>query len=235
MRWLDVLVDFACSNLTRERELEALWARGVTDEQIRAFKIGYVNVELPTLEGAKEFLTWSLQGRKLHDMFVFPLTNALGQVKGLQFRHVEREAKGYTDFLPVKDEPAFFGLSLAMPHIWQTGKVCLVEGTFDIFPVQRVFPFTVCTMTSDVSTSFYKFLRRNVTELWFGYDPDSAGRRGTMEFAFEHKDDFDRIRTPQFARLRMPNGKKTKDFSDVWEVLGDERFGVYLKSAFEQK
>jgi DNA primase len=233
--WLDELVEFACGNLTGERELEALGARGVTDEQIRDFRIGYVDERLPTLQNAKGFLEWSLQGRKLSDMFVFPLTNALGQVKGLQFRHVEREAKGYTDYFLSKDEPAYFGLSMAMPYVWRTQTVCLIEGTFDLFPVQRVFPFAVSTMTASVTTAFHRFLRRNVSKVWLGYDSDSTGRRGAQEFKERHGADFEQVLIPEFPRLKMPGGKRTKDFSDVWEVLGDERFGVYLKSAFGQK
>lgn len=231
MRWLDEIVAFAHGNLG-ERELEALWTRGVSDEQIEAYKIGYL-VGLPSaLSNPKEFSSW-WAGMKLEDVFVFPLTNALGQVKGLQFRHVRREFAGYQDYLPVKDEPAYFGLAQAMPHVWKTRTICLVEGVFDLFPIQRVIPNTVPTMTASVTTAFLRFLKRSVTEIWFCYDMDKTGRDGTFDFIKEHRSEFERIKAPQLPRLVMPNGKFTKDPSDLWELLGDERLGVYLKSAFE--
>jgi len=231
MRWLDAFVGFAHVNFG-DRELEALWARGVSDEQIRLFCIGYVGALPQNFELPKEFTAW-WGAMKLSDVYVFPLTNALGQVKGLQFRHVARETKGYYDYFASKDEPAYFGLAQAMPHVWATQAICLVEGAFDLFPIQRVFPNTVTTMTSAVSTAFLRFLRRNVREVWFGYDMDGAGRGGTFDFIREHGHKFERVRAPQLPRVQFADGRKAKDLSDLWEVWGDERLGVYLKSAFE--
>lgn len=234
MKWLETLVQYAHANLQGDRELEALWERGASDEQIRDFRIGYLDKQLPLLQNAQEFYSWyGFNKSKLLDVFVFPLTNALGQVKGLQFRRVERRAKGYLDYLPVKDEPAFFGLSQAMPHVWKTRTICLVEGAFDHFPVQRVFPNTVPTMTSSVSTAFYRFLRRNVQEVWFCYDMDSAGRKGVWEFLENYRLEFKRILHPQLPRLVAVNGRLTKDPGELWECLGDDQFRVRLKTAFE--
>jgi DNA primase len=235
MRWIDVFVELAHANLKEERELEALWVRGCSDEQIRNYRIGYLNGAPQGVDYPEDFVAWAKTGRKLHDVFVFPLTNALGQVKGVQFRHVDRKAKGYTDYFVGKDEPAFFGLGQAMPHVWETQKICLVEGAFDLVPVQRVFPFTVPTMTSTVSSTFLRFLKRNVREVWFGYDMDSAGRKGSSEFLKENRDNFDRIRIPQFPQVKFSDGRRAKDPSDLWEVMGDERLSVYLRTAFAQR
>ena len=236
MGWLEALVSTAHANLTesgQDRELEALWSRGVSDQQIAAFKIGHLN-GLPPIQCSEDFVEWSRSGQKLMDVYVFPLTNALGQVKGVQFRHVEREVKGYTDYFVAKDEPILFGLSQAIPHIWATRKVCLVEGVFDLFPVQHVFPFALTTLTSTVSSNFLRFLKRNVRDVWFAYDMDAPGRKGVYEF-MQHRSDFENIRAPQLQRLKFANGKRAKDPSDLWELMGDERFGVYLKSVFEQR
>src|ERR1700744_1794987 len=121
-RWIDTLVDFAASNLT-ERVYEELWSRGVTDSQISEYRIGYLNKRLPPLEEAKDFMEGCWQGKRLDDMFVFPMTNALGQIKGVQFRHVERKSKGYIDYLTDRDEPVLFGLAQAMPHVWRTQSI----------------------------------------------------------------------------------------------------------------
>lgn len=229
---IDVLVDYAHTNLTGDRELEALWSRGVTDQQIQEFRIGYIGT-LPALDLGKDFLNW-WNGSKLRDVYVFPLTNSLGQVKGLQFRHVEREAKGYTDYFIAKDEPAFFGFAQAMPHVWATQTICLVEGPYDLLPTQRVIPFAVPTMTAGVSSAFFRFLLRNVKEVWFGYDFDRTGREAVKKFQEEYGKEF-RVKAPQFPRIRLANSRAAKDLSDMWEALGDERFGVHVRSAFEMR
>jgi DNA primase len=234
MKWLEPLVQYAHHNLRGARELEALWERGASDEQIRDFRIGYLDKQLPVLQNAKEFLSWyAFNKPKLLDVFVFPLTNALGQVKGLQFRRVERRAKGYLDYFAVKDEPVLFGLNQAMPHVWKTQTICLVEGAFDYFPVQRVFPNTVATMTSSVSTSFHRFLRRNVQEVWFCYDMDFSGKKGVREFIKNYRFGFRKILHPQLPRLKTITGQ-AKDPGELWECLGDDQFRVLLKNAFKQ-
>lgn len=227
MTWFDILADFAHLNLG-EREREALWARGVSDEQIDLFKIGYIDRNLPPLE-SRSFLEWCDHGQKLDDCFVFPLTNTLGEVKGLQFRHVERGRGGYMDFMPARDEPVLFGLSQAMPEIWRTGSVWLVEGVFDLYPIQRTFSNIVSTLTGRVTKQMVTLLRRLVDEVWLAYDMDKTGRETCEKFQRFHGHEF-RIKVVDFPRPLMPNGKRAKDPSDLWESWGEQRFARFLKS-----
>jgi DNA primase len=229
MLWIEKLVEYAAQRLDGDREREELWKRGVTDEQIELFKIGYLNRDLPG-DMPKDFLEWAEGGRTLDDVFVFPLTTALGQIKGLQFRHVERSRAGYRDFIPYDAEPVFFGLGQAMPHIWSTGEVFLVEGDFDLAPVQRVYPQVVATLTARLTGQLARLLHRVATDIWFFYDWDSAGQNAVERFErsaykswFEHHV----IRRPGDA----PQGSKgrVKDPSELWEAWGDERFGVFLR------
>lgn len=231
MKWLETLVAFAAANLHGSRELEELWSRGVSDDQIALYQIGYLDQALPPLEGAESFLDWSHRGAKLDDVIVLPLTNALGQVKGVQFRHVERDRKGYMDFFVSRDEPVLFGLAQAMPWMWEHHSVCLVEGAFDLFPLQRLMPGTVATLTSKVTGQFARFLRRNVVEVLMGYDLDTPGKKGIFDFQANYGADF-KIRVPECPLIRLPNGKPAKDPSEIWEAMGDEAFGVYMKAAF---
>lgn len=232
MQWLETLVQFASESLGEEQR-EALWGRGVTDEQISDFRIGYVDRKLPPLAGADGFLEWSERGNRLRDMFVFPLTNTLGQVKGLQFRHVDRGMKGYRDYMPYEDEPLTFGLGQAVPHIWETGTVILVEGTYDMFPVQRVMPNVIPMLTAGVSETWVRLFRRFVEEVWVAFDADNAGRRGAQSFQREHGRTF-RTNIIDFPQIPMPDGQgKTKDPSDLWEAWGDAQFGVFLKRKFD--
>lgn len=228
MTWMDTLVDFAAENLG-EREREALWMRGVSDEQIESFQIGYLNVELPQFEDATAFLEWCAKGTRLDDVFVFPLTNTLGEVRGLQFRHVERERTGYKDFIPFEDELVMFGLGQAMPAVWETETVLPVEGVFDLFPIQRVYPFTVATLTANISRQFMRVLRRLVSEIWLGYDMDKTGRDACATFTKFYGREF-RTKVVDFPRVPRLDGKGLiKDPSELWEAWGDERLGVWLR------
>lgn len=229
MKWLENLVDFAASNLG-EREREALWMRGVSDDQIELYRLGCLDGTLPPLDYSQEFLDWSWNGRRLDDVFVLPLTNTLGQIKGLQFRHVDQSIAGYRDFIPYEDEPVFFGLAQAMSEVWRTGSIWLVEGGFDLFPIQRAFPNVTATLTARVTREFSRLLRRIATEIWLGYDMDDAGRRACARFVHEGRHDFDRINVVEYPRLPKARGEGwTKDPAELWEVWGDAKMLGFLK------
>ena len=227
MQLLETVANFASTNMT-EPVREALNMRGFSDEQIDLFRIGHIDTQLPELDDASEFLDWCWQGRKLDDVYCFPLTNTLGQIKGLQFRHVERERSGYMDFIPVGDEAVLFGLHEAMAHIWETGTILTVEGVFDLAPVQRQEPATVATLHARISKQLVAVLRRVVTEVWVGFDMDEAGRSGCEKFAHFHGDEF-RVKPINWRRLDLPDGGRTKDPNELWEAWGDTKFGVFLK------
>lgn len=227
MSWLDDIVGFAQTQVG-ERERDALQVRGVTDAQTKLFRIGYLNKFLP-VSGPPEFQEWSWKGRRLDDVFVFPLTNALNEIRGVQFRHVDKSRKGYLDYFIEEDEPVLFGLGEAIPHIWASGQVVLVEGVYDLCPVQRVFPDVVATLRAGATEGFLRLLRRFVNDIWLAYDMDKTGRSVSFKFAREHRGQF-KVHDFHFPQFRKSNGDQAKDPGDLWEVLGDERLGVLLKS-----
>lgn len=228
MNWLEELVSYAQGNLT-DQEREALWMRGVSDEQIASYRLGYLNQHLPPLTKAGHFLEWCRNGQKLDSVFVIPLTNTLGQIKGVQFRHVDRTRSGYMDYFADKNEPVLFGLAQAMPSIWETGVVCIVEGAFDLFPVQRHCPNTVATLTAGVSKGFTAVLKRLCHEVWMLYDRDVPGQKASENFSKFHGSEF-KVVIVNLPVLTVPHtGKLAKDPGEVWEVQGDEAFGVFMK------
>lgn len=229
MTWADALVRFSQDQLG-DRERDALYARGVTDEQIRLFRVGYVNRHLPALEGAEEFTKWSHQGARLEDMFVLPLTTITGVVKGFQFRHVDRERKGYTDYFLSQDEPAMFGLAQAVPSMWDTENVFLVEGAFDLFPIQRHVPWVFATMTAKVTVPVARVLRRFVRRVWLGYDMDARGRKASKEFVQEYRKEFETHVVSYPKVCRLGSTEPIKDPGDLWEVWGDDQIRTFLHS-----
>jgi len=228
MNWLWDFVETAHDRLG-DREREALWTRGTSNDQIDLYRLGYVNQRLPDLSYPPEFLEWCWKGKRLRDMFVLPLTNTLGQVKGLQFRHVDPKEKGYSDYTPVEDEPITFGLAQAMPHVWRTQAIWLVEGVFDVFPIQRVHPNVIPTLTNRVSDPMGRLLKRLVTDLWLAFDMDEKGREAVRKTSWNYREDFT-IHDVRFPRPFALDGKtRVKDPSELWETWGDDRFGKFLQ------
>ncbi len=230
MTWADVLVDFAASNIGPEAR-EALWSRGVSDAQIRDFRIGYVDRDLPA-DVSKHFLEWAQGGSKLDDVFVLPLTNTLGAIKGFQFRHVDQERSGYMDYFLDRREAALFGLSQAAPFMWTTRSVYLVEGAFDLFPVQRVFPAVVATLTAGTSALMLRVLRRLVQNVWLGYDMDATGRRGCVEFKDQHEHEF-QVYVVVYPPVRGIRGGIVKDAGELWEAWGDDQMAPFIRQTVQ--
>lgn len=233
MSWIDQFVG-RCHLTLPDEVRESLWGRGASDEQIDLFRVGYINGELPSdIEYPNAFLEWSLDGSKLSDFYVFPLTDWLGDVKGVQFRPVPRDKKGYTDFFIDKTQAVLFGLGPAASSVWGTGKVCLVEGVFDLFPVQRVVPHVIATLTAKVSDALVRSLLRIAKQVHLLYDNDATGERGRDKFIRFYGSLFD-TRVVEYPRgVVMSNGSRVKDPGDLWEAWGDDRVGPYLRSQLE--
>lgn len=228
MTWLDDLVKVSAAKVD-DRVREALWARGVSDSQIHDFQVGHVGRKLPDIDYPAEFVEWSWKGRRIEDCYVFPLTNPLGELKGVQFRAVDRDKKNYADyFLGRPDEAIMFGAHQAMPYIWETSTITATEGVFDFFPVQRVFPNTVATMTARFNEEFVRLLRRLVKTVYLVYDNDKTGREAVERFIRYNGKDFT-THVLQYPRVLTAAGKPVKDPGDLWELWGDERFAAFLR------
>lgn len=227
MSWLDILVEFAHSQVD-DRVREALWERGVSNAQIELYRLGYLNKGLP--EGLSEgFIEWSSRGSKLVDVFVLPLTTATGIIAGLQFRAVERTRKGYMDYLVDHTQSVLFGLAQAMPAVWETDTIWLVEGGFDLFPIQRVFPNTVSTLTARVPESLLRLMKRMVKRVNLVYDRDATGRRGGEKFIRFHGANFEKVNDLLLPMVKNEKNELVKDPGELWEVWGDEKFNSYFR------
>jgi DNA primase len=235
MGWIDDFVTFSKGNLD-ERVLEALWSRGVSQDQIELFELGYVDSNLPDLDFPSDFREQFENGSKLADSYVLPLTNFLGEVLGFQFRSVDRASKRYSDYFVTEAEPVLFGLGQSMPHIWSSRSVCIVEGAFDMFPVQRVFPFTISTITAKVREDLLRWLIRLVRKLYLFYDADSSGRRAGSTFVEESGSEFELVQLLEYPRgVKVPGTNKlVKDPADLWEAWGDDKLGPYLRGQIQE-
>jgi DNA primase len=224
LSWTQQLVDFAEAQVT-DRVRESLLSRGVSPAQMEMYHIGYLNQELPS-GCSPHFLEWSKDGSKLDDVFVLPLTTALGEVRGFQFRHVDRKRSGYMDYFLDRREACLFGLHQAIPHIWETRSVYLVEGGFDLFPIQRATPIVFATLTAYTNKATIRLLRRLVDRVWVGYDMDHPGRTGCKNFEKHHGSDFE-VYTVTYPRIQ---GAMVKDPGELWEAWGDAQLVPFIRN-----
>lgn len=210
--------------------LTYLAQRGVTERQLYDLGLGYVPSDKwpPYIDPDKacpeeaHYLDKSRRGFKIKGKILFPLTNAMGDVRGLQARTPDLEVKDYWKFydLHADIDALFFGLEAAMPHIWERREIVLVEGIFDLFPVQRVFPNAVCLGTARVTNLQLKFMRRYVRDVLLLLDNDEYGEAASRKFQRDHGRDFQSVqRIPYLG----------KDPSSSWERLGEEKFAAQFK------
>lgn len=225
MSWADDFIAFSQQNID-ESVSEALYGRGLSPEQILEFKLGFIEGSFPSGIDPK-FVQWA-KGNKLKDSFVLPLTNSLSEVLGFQFRSIDKSKKGYLDYFLSKDEPVLFGLGQAVPHIWSSESICVVEGAFDLFPVQRVLPYTVGTITAKITAEFLRWVFRLVRKVYLFYDADKTGREACWSFVGEHRTDFDRLQVMEYPRGVTLYGKFVKDPADLWEAWGDDRLKQHI-------
>lgn len=203
--------------------------RGVTDEQIRLFKLGIG----PNVAWAPRELKDTPDGKKFNRQFrgsmqgqlVIPIYNQVGKLRGVETRlWEETEERRYSQYWleSWKEDAVFLGLPHALPSIWDTGVVFLVEGVFDFFAVQRVFPNTLSPLAARLMLTQYRLLRRFCRHVVFMFDQDKKGR----EFTDKALDRYNTTSSEGFMahRLTFP----AKDPSQLYENWGFARFERYL-------
>ena len=210
-----------------------LMSRGLTDDQIDMLGIGYIpETEWPpyidTEDATEDELHYwerSNRGSRLKGKLLFPVTNALGAIRALQVRSPDPNIKDYWKFysLQADVDAVFYGTSSAMEHIWDKRTVVLVEGIFDLPPVQRVFPYTLCLGTATVTDRQMKFLNRYVDRVKIMADNDKQGRKFFSRFYQKHKRNFKSVEKIQYAG---------EDPADSWARLGEDNFRKQFNSEF---
>ncbi len=235
MAWADDFAAWAHAGLTEEVR-EALWTRGVSEAQIALFRVGYVEGRLP-LDGVPAAFSDHLWGgKRVPHHVVFPITNLAGECRGFQFRSVVRGEKNFCDYLADEVGPDVFGAGQAAEAIFDAEEVWLVEGPYDLFPVQRVYPNVVATLTARMTLSMGRSMQRLVRLVHLVYDNDPPGRQAASRVVADHGGKFE-VRDHRLPALPIPGKTRadgsldvTKDPGDLWELWGDARLVPYLQS-----
>jgi len=180
MSWLsDAIAGFP---LTPEVE-EYLLRRGAKEESFNGMGVRTWDL-LPESPPDPEFCRrYGARGQYLQGMLVCPLRSPRGAVIGFEARSVSEKRVSRYLLYDAAWNPIWVGMtSVVMRKIWDGGDVWIVEGLFDLFPMEWVTPpETVVLGTgraklSDKHVEFLvRFCRGMVTLV---YDNDPTGQKG---------------------------------------------------------
>jgi len=224
--WLDDFVKAASEDWDMVSQ-DAIARRGVSEHQVELYRIGVVHKGLPEgIDYPESFSKW-FHGKGIQNSYVIPLTSCTGAIRGLQFRSTDRKKPGYLDWFDTKSEAVFFGLAEAMPHIWKNNRVLLVEGAFDLFQVQRVFPGVICTLHAGVSPALWRVIRRVASHVTIGWDNDATGNKQAWEILKGPYNKIFRLDMITYPKERTSD-KLTKDPEELWCIWGSTKLDRWL-------
>lgn len=178
------------------RPREYLKERGLTEEAIGHFQIGYSSPEKNALQ--KQFpAEESLKALRLinngYDFFrgriMFPIRTYSGRVAGFGGRKISDEDFGpkylnSAESAIFRKNDLFFGLSDALPAIRRSGRVYVVEGYLDVIGLwQAGAPAAVAPLGTAFNARHLQILKRYAREIVAIYDGDPAGRKAAFKFA----------------------------------------------------
>lgn len=202
-----------------ESVISYLATRYVSKEDIDEYRLGYskfVTVPEDDHEDRERFLDSTWKGKKFCDKVVFPIQDAMGRVVGLSGRAVD--SKLFKTFVTAEAKYIgcfFYGFYQALPEIYKTGTVYVVEGPFDCHALRIALPNTIASLTSGIYANQHDFLKCYCKKIVVVFDDDPPGREGAEKASkYLNVDD-----------LNIGYG----DPANCLEKLGKSKFISYVK------
>ncbi|MBQ4450827.1 MAG: DNA primase [Clostridia bacterium] len=178
--------------------LKYLYARGLTDADIKRFGLGCSPDHGAQLHDAlieagfsesvikAAWLCGESEGRK-YDMFrgrvMFPIINNRDKVLGFGGRVM---GKGEPKYLNTSDTPVFskrngvYGLNFTK-GVSRLERLVLVEGYMDtVMLLKQGIPGVVATLGTALTEEQIRLMKRYVSEVWISYDGDAAGQKAAL-------------------------------------------------------
>ena len=155
----------------------------MTDEEIESFKIGASRVVSAPDDGSedyKEFMRETWRGKKLENKVVFPIQDMIGNIVGLFGRSITTKEFLYYLTIEAKETGVLFGFYQALPTIYETGRVYIVEGPFDLLAFRKVYRNTIATMTAELTEAQYYLLSFYAKQIVTVFDSDPPGKAATI-------------------------------------------------------
>lgn len=182
-RWLTNVIQ--CGTL-REDTASYLYGRGCKPESMR--DMGFFNWNTQGIDPApdREFTKkYGPKGEKLQQWVIWPLYTPKGVLAGFEGRAPEK--KIISCYLISPDfhwNSVWIGMPQAMPLIWGGGTVWVVEGLFDLLPLQWVIPtgdVVLASRRAGLTEDQLSFLVRFARSVNMVYDRDAAGQRESQK------------------------------------------------------
>ncbi len=229
---------------TGKRALAYLKRRGVSEESIEGFGLGYAPDAWDGLlqalgkrgfagaDLARAGLVLARNDGGFYDRFrnrlIFPIRDASGRAVAFGGRALAEDQQ--PKYLNSPETPLFqkgqvlYGFDRARSAIAESGRAIVVEGYLDVIACHEAgFAETVATMGTALTSQHVDVLRRRTERLVLGFDSDSAGLaaalRGRELFARAGLD----VRV-----ITMPEGR---DPDDVIRDRGAPAFGELVEAA----
>lgn len=176
--------------------------RGISQEAVEAFKLGYAPSEWHALEEfmvnlgyRRDFLYEAgliikREGGGFYDRFrdrlMIPIRDEAGRVVGFGGRTLA-QGEDVPKYLNSPTTPIFdksrllFGLDMAKEAIRAQDMAIIVEGYFDVMQAhQKGFRNVVASMGTSITEAQLRFLSRYTRRFTFALDPDVAGSEATI-------------------------------------------------------
>lgn len=201
--------------------LKYLNGRGITEDEINKFCLGYVriaNVKKEDSEDYRELSEYTYGFKLFQDKILFPLRNILGVVNGVCIRDITQKRYKQCFLSEAKKTGAFFGLQEALPHIIRTRKVFVHEGAINSITFAKIFPNTVSSLTSFLNEPQYELLKMIADKIVSVYDDDDAGHTGERKMKEHYGDKY--IESVFIGE---------NDSNDYFRLLGPKKFETYIK------
>ncbi len=193
--------------------------RGINEEAIVAFKLGYASGEWHALEefmvnlGYRRDLIYEAgliikreEGGfydRFRDRLMIPIRDEAGRIVGFGGRTLDPE--GVPKYLNSPSTPIFdksqllFGLDMAKEAIRTQDMAVIVEGYFDVIQAhQRGFRNVVASMGTSITEAQLRLLARYTKRFVLALDPDVAGSEATIRALQMAEEVLDKEAEPTF-------------------------------------
>lgn len=185
----------------KERVLPYLRDRGLSDESIRKFRLGFApegwrhlyDFLVKSGFNAKELVQAGIalkkdQGDGYYDRFrdriMFPITDTIGRVIGYSARVAPGTDESQAKYINTSETPIYkksqvlYGLSYARQAIKQAGTTVIVEGNMDVIACHQAgIENAVAVSGTALTEEQLSLLRRYGKEIRFFFDMDEAGQK----------------------------------------------------------
>jgi DNA primase len=227
----------------QKKVLSYLYERGLNDEFIKQFRLGYAPdgwSHLLSFLETKGFTSKEVEqaGLALHktdsrkdgkshydrfrDRIMFPIDDTFGKIIGYSARVAPGGDESQAKYINTPETPLYhksnvlYGISHAKTSIKSADQVTLVEGNMDVIALHQAgVPSVVAVSGTALTTEQLRILKRYTTKLKLFFDMDTAGQKAARKSTeLALQNEF------QVKIVALPSGKDAADLArDNTELL----------------